>query len=225
MYSSIGLGFSSLIENVGNWFIVPKKDEVPSVGGGEKSPSIKLPQLSTSAKDFSPIRDFLSGSSCLTGGSGWWKYEFCFGRYVRQIHYEKNSEETSVNLGYYNNESHLKWLAEHPERKPKPKEVRNEVSYFYDGGDVCDKTNQKRKTEVKLRCLRNGSSQTAVSMYLLEPKTCEYTLVVEAALICDILPLVNDEDGIVSTEVLNKKFGITTPDVVLSTNEIHIEFD
>lgn len=213
-----------MIENVGNWFIVPKKDE-PVALGDKSTSSIKLPQLTTSSKDISPIRDFLSGSSCLTGGSGWWKYEFCFGRYVRQIHYEKNSEETSVNLGYFNKESHLKWLAEHPERKPKSKEVRSEVSYFYENGDVCDKTNQKRKTEVKLKCLRSGASPTAVSMYLLEPKTCEYTLVVEASLICDILPLVNDEDGIVSEEVLNKKFGIISPDVVLSTNEIHIEFD
>lgn len=212
-----------MIENVGNWFIVPKKEEAAAATLVDKT--MKTPQLTTATNDVSPVKDFLSGSSCLTGGSGWWKYEFCFGRYVRQIHYEKNSEETSVKLGYFNKESHLKWLNEQPGRKPKSKDVRTEVSYYYEDGDVCDKTNQKRKTEVKLKCLRNGSSPTAVSMYLLEPNTCEYTLVVEAALICDILPLVNDENGIVSDEVLNQKFGVASPEVVLSANDIHIEFD
>ncbi len=26
------------------------------------------------------VREFLLGEYCLYGGSGWWKYEFCFGK-------------------------------------------------------------------------------------------------------------------------------------------------
>ncbi|PKU33978.1 hypothetical protein llap_15719 [Limosa lapponica baueri] len=32
------------------------------------------------------IKEFLSGSYCFHGGVGWWKYEFCYGKYVHQYH-------------------------------------------------------------------------------------------------------------------------------------------
>ena len=40
--------------------------------------------------------------------------------------------------------------------------------------------------EVKLKC-KKSDSPSAVSIYLLEPKTCEYVLGVESPLVCDIL--------------------------------------
>lgn len=32
------------------------------------------------------IASFISGSSCLNGGVGWWKYEVCIGKHVHQYH-------------------------------------------------------------------------------------------------------------------------------------------
>ena len=32
------------------------------------------------------LKDFFSGQQCLTGGSGWWKYELCYGKHVIQYH-------------------------------------------------------------------------------------------------------------------------------------------
>jgi endoplasmic reticulum lectin 1 len=32
------------------------------------------------------LKGFLSGRDCLTGGTGWWKYEFCYGKHVIQFH-------------------------------------------------------------------------------------------------------------------------------------------
>jgi len=32
------------------------------------------------------ILAFIAGIQCLTGGSGWWKYEICFGKEVIQFH-------------------------------------------------------------------------------------------------------------------------------------------
>lgn len=37
-------------------------------------------------------------------------------------------------------------------------------------------------------------------MYLLEPKTCQYILVVESPLICDILKIA-DNDGLIPKEI------------------------
>ena len=31
-------------------------------------------------KDPQIVRDFLMGDHCLYGGTGWWKYEFCYGK-------------------------------------------------------------------------------------------------------------------------------------------------
>ncbi len=47
---------------------------------------------------------------------------------------------------------------------------------------------------MKLKCKRSDSPST-VSLYLLEPKTCEYVLGVESPLVCDIIHLA-DQDGI-----------------------------
>lgn len=32
------------------------------------------------------INSFISGTQCLNGGTGWWKYEVCFGKHVIQYH-------------------------------------------------------------------------------------------------------------------------------------------
>lgn len=43
--------------------------------------------------------------------------------------------------------------------------------------------------------MENSSSPSAVSLYLLEPKTCEYIVGVESPLICNILQKA-DENGL-----------------------------
>ena len=35
-------------------------------------------------RDF--LERFLAGEQCLTGGTGWWQYEFCYGKHVLQFH-------------------------------------------------------------------------------------------------------------------------------------------
>lgn len=165
-------------------------------------------KITTKIHDTTPVQEFLSGKNCLTGvsitklcrrlcssvtqsfffhfvqGTGWWKYEFCYGRYVRQFHNDKNGE-TSIVLGFFDEALHKKWLDENESKKPKP--TRTHLSHFYQGGNLCEKTGQKRQTEVKLKCMDGSSSPTAVSLYLMEPQTCQYVLGVESPLICDIL--------------------------------------
>lgn len=56
-----------------------------------------------------------------------------------------------------------------------------------------------RHVEVKLKCKppKASESPSAVSIYLLEPKTCEYVLGVESSIVCDIIASA-DEDGLMS---------------------------
>ncbi|XP_032665515.1 endoplasmic reticulum lectin 1 isoform X2 [Odontomachus brunneus] len=160
-----------------------------------------LTDQSISPAEVSPVQNFLSGKNCLHGGNGWWKYEFCYGRSVVQYHIEKDGTKTIVNLGRFDKEKHLEWIATHPNKKPKSLELRKHLSHFYSEGSNCDKTGTSRQTEVKLKCVENHmASPSSVSLFLLEPKTCEYILGVESPLICDILEYA-DENGL-----LNEKF-------------------
>lgn len=155
-----------------------------------------FPTFSTSPTDTSIVESFLAGKTCLTGGSSWWKYEFCYGKYVKQFHVDKIGSSTTIMVGTYDEEAHKEYLIAHPEKRPKPKNQRKQIIHFYSKGTMCDKTGKPRQVEVVLKCLENAQSQSAVSIYLLEPTTCNYVLGVESPLICNILDKV-DEDGLV----------------------------
>jgi len=148
------------------------------------------------------VKEFLRGDYCLYGGSGWWKYEFCYGKKVDQYHEEAGGGKTVVRLGEFVEAEHLRWLEEHPTKRPKPKDTRKQVSIFYSGGDVCDVTGQKRKIEVKLKC-KAADSPSTVSLYLLEPKTCEYVLGVESPLVCDLLPHAHPATGLFPSGIVD----------------------
>lgn len=153
-------------------------------------------QISTTPEDTSIVESFLSGKTCLTGGTGWWKYEFCYGKYVKQFHVDKLGSKTQIMLGKFKEEDHKEFLKNHPEKRPKSKEQRKQIIHFYSEGSTCDKSGKPRQVEVVLKCLENAQSQSAVSLYLLEPTICNYVLGVESPLICNILDRV-DEDGLV----------------------------
>jgi len=170
------------------------KSNLWKTGGSTKEPFKPL-------MDTQVIKEFLKGDYCLYGGSGWWKYEFCYGKKVDQYHEEGKGQKTVINLGRFNKEKHMEWLEQHPTKRPKQGEARKHVSHFYSGGDICDLTGKERQLEVKLKC-KKADSPSTVSLYLLEPKTCEYVLGVESPLVCDILPHA-DETGLMPPGLLD----------------------
>ncbi|XP_029170137.1 endoplasmic reticulum lectin 1-like [Nylanderia fulva] len=162
-------------------------DVMDKQGNGDESIGAMSDQ-NISPAEVSPVQSFLSGKNCLHGGNGWWKYEFCYGRSVVQYHIERDGTKTIVNLGRFDKQKHLEWIAAHPHKKPKPLELKKHLSHFYSDGSSCDKTEAFMQTEVKLKCVENHTaSASSVSLFFLLPKTCEYDLGVESPLICDIL--------------------------------------
>ncbi|XP_043270863.1 endoplasmic reticulum lectin 1 [Venturia canescens] len=152
--------------------------------------------LEQGPSDTTPVLSFLSGKNCLHGGNGWWKYEFCYGRSVVQYHIERDGSKTIVDLGKFDRDKHIQWIKAHPQKRPKPLAERKQLSHFYSDGSSCDKTGKLRQTEVRLKCIENPTtSPSSVSLFLLEPKICEYILGVESPLICDILQHA-DENGL-----------------------------
>ncbi|XP_075592135.1 endoplasmic reticulum lectin 1 isoform X2 [Dermatophagoides farinae] len=141
------------------------------------------------------IAKFLRGEYCLTGGSGWWKYEFCYGKSVNQFHEEKGEKRMIINLGKWNLDSHIEWIQKDLSRKPKPGKTPKQVWHYYSSGDFCELTQRPRTVEVKLKCRYDPSNPDSVAIYLMEPRTCEYILGVESPIICDLISNV-DEYGI-----------------------------
>ncbi|KAM8945318.1 endoplasmic reticulum lectin 1 [Pelodytes ibericus] len=146
------------------------------------------------------IKEFLSGSYCFHGGVGWWKYEFCYGKYVHQYHEDKDTGKTTVVVGTWKKEEHLTWAKKNPARlyllPTDGKQTVRMVSHFYGGGDICELNEKPRQVVVKLKC-KESESPHAVTVYMLEPQTCQYVLGVESPVICKILDTA-DENGLLS---------------------------
>lgn len=186
---------------------------------GEKAKP--FPMLSSIVDDTSQVESFLEGKNCLTGGTGWWKYEFCYGKYVRQFHVDKFGSKTAIQLGVFDEKAHKEFLKNNPKKRPMPKGQRKQITHFYNGGSTCDKTGQQRQTEVVLKCLENAPSRSTVSLYLLEPNVCSYILGVESPLICDIIDKV-DEDGLVPR---SESLEGTVEEVTIDQMEIRFQND
>lgn len=199
------------------------KDQIESIfANDDRADRVKqFPPLSSLNDDISQVKSFLEGKNCLTGGTGWWKYEFCYGKYVRQFHIDKLGSKSSILLGVFDEKLHKYFIDSHPDKRPKIKVQRKQITHLYAGGSVCDKTGQQRQTEVVLKCLENAPSRSSVSLYLLEPKVCNYILGVESPLICDILDKVNEYGLVPSSEETKTT---ENDEVVVSMDDIEIRF-
>uniref|UniRef100_A0A3B4B660 Endoplasmic reticulum lectin n=1 Tax=Periophthalmus magnuspinnatus TaxID=409849 RepID=A0A3B4B660_9GOBI len=166
----------------------------PMTVGGQTQVTVGTTHISR-LTDEQLIKDFLSGSYCLHGGVGWWKYEFCYGKHVHQYHEDKEQGKNTVVVGSWNVEEHIDWAKKNVARSYQLKEDGVQkvklVSHFYGHGDVCDLTGKPRQVVVKLKC-KESESPHAVTVYMLEPQTCQYVLGVESPVICRVLDTADD---------------------------------
>jgi len=174
---------------------------------GESSLRPQLFQPPQPVFDPELVKNFLSGEYCLNGGSGWWRYEFCYGKRVEQYHEEKDGTRNTILLGIFNEEKHLSWLEDNPSKRPKPGPGRKHVSNMYTDGSYCLLTGSPRRVEVKLKCKENPLNQdqqpslNAVSLYLLEPQPCAYVLGVEASFLCPLIEAA-DVNGLIDLDMI-----------------------
>ncbi|XP_061600642.1 endoplasmic reticulum lectin 1 isoform X2 [Cololabis saira] len=171
----------------------------PMTVGGQAQVTVGTTHISRLTDD-QLIKEFLSGSYCLHGGVGWWKYEFCYGKHVHQYHDDKEQGKNIVVVGNWNAGEHTDWAKKNVARSFQLKDDGVQkvklVSHFYGHGDMCDLTGKPRQVIVKLKC-KESESPHAVTVYMLEPQTCQYILGVESPVICRILDTA-DENGLLS---------------------------
>ena len=85
--------------------------------------------------------------------AGWWSYEFCYGREVKQYHFENGAiQGQTISLGKF--ESDYDWeTSEEWEASSKTvSKKRKHHSQYYVDGSVCDLNEAARKTEVRFKC-------------------------------------------------------------------------
>ncbi|EDO42882.1 predicted protein, partial [Nematostella vectensis] len=148
-------------------------------------------KIRTPKPDEQLTRDFLRGDYCLQGGTGWWKYELCYGKRVIQFHVDQDhGGRTDILLGTWDKQKHVEWVAKRSSKSIK----LGYTVHLYTGGDMCDLTGRPRQVQVRLKC-KESSHLQEVSLYLMEPNVCEYILGVESPIICPLLDKV-DEHGL-----------------------------
>lgn len=169
---------------------MPRTSTEPSVVKSNPIPPMN-------AHDKKMIDLFFKGELCLNGGSGWWKFEICYGKHVIQYHEDEHTKQrTNVMLGTWDMNKHLHWVIKHHKRPIANLNERRTFSLLYSDGLFCEGVNKNRFVEVKFKCLPTTSEGShALGMYLIEPNTCEYLLGIESPWFCNIVKNV-DMNGI-----------------------------
>uniref|UniRef100_A0A095B3Q8 Endoplasmic reticulum lectin 1 n=1 Tax=Schistosoma haematobium TaxID=6185 RepID=A0A095B3Q8_SCHHA len=144
-------------------------DVVNQVSSSLKTPSSTLPKINPSimkSVNDNQVMEFLQGKLCLTGNLGWWTYEICFNKFIRQYHLDANTKKLQeIRLGHWDLDAHLKWFEENNVKKQKSSDSSNrQISLYYGQGDLCTETNKLRE------------------------------VVVESSVFCDLIPLADEND-------------------------------
>ena len=168
-----------------------------SIKNSEK-PEPKKSQLTFPEKTF--IKQFLSGEKCVVGGVGWWKYEFCYQKSVKQFHKERKGPKIELLLGIWDENRHIEYMKEIDKTIAKSQIPPTYTDLYFFLGAICDETGLPRQVQVRIRCSKNDSHIQSLTMFMEEPKMCAYKFTAESVLFCKILENV-DEFGIPQTSI------------------------
>ncbi|CAH9076126.1 unnamed protein product [Cuscuta epithymum] len=122
---------------------------------------------------------------CLIRQEGWWSYEFCYQKKLRQIHLEDEKVVQEFVLGYYDSEATTAYNGNQSDistlKDPRSKDASQRYhAHLYTNGTICDLTNQPRETEVRFVC----SEPRAMISSITELSTCKYALTVHCPTLC-----------------------------------------
>lgn len=124
-------------------------------------------------------------NKCLYHTSGWWSYEFCYGKSIRQYHIADKGEPARFNSNYILGK-YTKYLELSSGKTEETKElvriIPNGKNYFtqkFIDGTKCDKTNIPRTAEIQYFC---GIDENIV--YVKETSTCNYEVAISTNRLC-----------------------------------------
>jgi hypothetical protein len=120
--------------------------------------------------------------ACLYRVDGWWSFEICPFKSIRQFHQDGKAITADYTLGRYNAaRSVTSGAAAFEFSGTDAATGRPYFSTFFDGGTVCDLTGAPRVAELRLACSADGSNTIG---QVSEPSTCAYTITLESPVLC-----------------------------------------
>ncbi|KAF4320103.1 hypothetical protein BBO99_00005915 [Phytophthora kernoviae] len=152
--------------------------------------------LFTARSLLQPLED---AHTCVTRNEGWWTYEFCFGRSLRQYHRDGDGRITAeFSLGTFDAEGNHELERSGSALVSEHIDATHDVSRpayleLYDHGTYCKEfeNHAPRKARVFYYCSQGGTSHHILTVK--ETQTCAYTVKVSSPVLCDHPHFLNDE--------------------------------
>lgn len=122
---------------------------------------------------------------CFIRQEGWWSYEFCYHKKMRQIHLEDEKVAQEFVLGEYDAEATAAYNENLSDvstlKDPRSKDASQRYhAHQYTNGTICDLTGQPRETEVRFVC----SEPRAMISSISELSTCRYAVTIQCPTLC-----------------------------------------
>ncbi|XP_011626391.2 protein OS-9 homolog isoform X1 [Amborella trichopoda] len=134
---------------------------------------------------------------CFERHEGWWVYEFCYHKKLRQVHWEDNKIVQEFVMGTYDPEVTAAFNSNHSGvstlKDPRSKDAAQRYwkaenlydsryhAHLYTNGTVCDLTNEPRETEVRFMC--SESPRVSITS-IKEISTCKYAVTIQCPMLC-----------------------------------------
>ncbi|XP_008788789.2 protein OS-9 homolog [Phoenix dactylifera] len=122
---------------------------------------------------------------CFYRHEGWWSYEFCYEKHLRQLHLEDDKIVQEFVLGLFDPEVTAAFNQNHSDvsmvKDPRSKDASQRYhAHQYTNGTICDLTNQPRETEVRFVC----SEPVVIISSIKEISTCKYVITLQCPMLC-----------------------------------------
>ncbi|CAL9073882.1 protein OS-9 homolog [Musa acuminata AAA Group] len=122
---------------------------------------------------------------CFYRHEGWWTYEFCFRKHVKQLHVEDEKVVQEFILGMFDPDATADFNQNQSDfsivKDPRSKDASQRYhAHQFTNGTICDLTNQPRETEVRFVC----SEPSVLISSIKEASTCKYVVTVQCPLLC-----------------------------------------
>ncbi|XP_068637708.1 protein OS-9 homolog isoform X1 [Aristolochia californica] len=122
---------------------------------------------------------------CWTRQEGWWNYEFCHLKHLRQFHLENGKVVQEFILGVYDPEATAAFNHNRSDvsimKDPRSKDASQRYhAHLLTNGTVCDLTSEPRETEVRFIC---AESRVLISS-VKEIATCKYAIMIHCPMLC-----------------------------------------
>ncbi|ETP19307.1 hypothetical protein, variant 1 [Phytophthora nicotianae CJ01A1] len=120
------------------------------------------------------VRKELEGR-CLFAAAGWWTYEVCYEKEVRQFHQEPDrSRPSDWSMGVYVPDT----------QDTDTGYASTDVVQYYAGGQHCDENGELRSTKVVYTCCKSRPKELSVEK-VDEPALCTYLITVCVPSLCE----------------------------------------